>query len=306
MQEKMNIVLAMNSKFVMPSMVCMTSVLENNKTPIDFYILYSKLHDTEIEAMETLVKSYGDNYSLTPIKINETYFRECPTFGRSQESYFRLLIQDVLPSNLDRCLYLDGDTIVQKPLDDFYNTHFEEGKALLVCEDISEILFYHKEMNQILDVPLEYQYFNTGVLLFDLKYFRKNFSAKIFLNYVRDNPSKLKFIDQNVINALCYDIAQFVNSSTYNYLEIFVNPILINDTMEKAVVVHFSLKPWKYNYYGVNGRYWWKYARKVFPFQYMTFSIVNFIYRKCLGLALLVIPISKLKKLKRVVIRSQS
>ena len=127
MKEKMNIALCMNSKYVMPSVVCITSILENNKTPIDFYILYSYLKTEEIEYMKNIVKKYGDNYSLIPIQITEKFFDDSPTLGRSKEAYFRLLISTVLPKNTDRCLYLDGDTIVQKSLDTFYNTSFDHS-----------------------------------------------------------------------------------------------------------------------------------------------------------------------------------
>ena len=104
MKEKMNIALCMNSKYVMPSVVCITSILENNKTPIDFYILYSYLKTEEIEYMKNIVKKYGDNYSLIPIQITEKFFDDSPTLGRSKEAYFRLLISTVLPKNTDRSL----------------------------------------------------------------------------------------------------------------------------------------------------------------------------------------------------------
>jgi lipopolysaccharide biosynthesis glycosyltransferase len=297
MNEKMNIALCMNSKYVMPSMVCITSILENNKSPIDFYILYSNLTDREIDSMKRQVEKYGKQYSLIPIKIDEHNYLMGPIHGRSKEAYYRLLIPTVLPESVERCLYIDGDTLIQKPLDVFYNSPFED-KALIVCEDVGEILFFHKERHSVLNIPIEYRYFNSGVLLFNLTYFREGYDSKIIFDYIENNPEKLKFLDQDVLNALFYDKVKFSYSSLYDYLEILVSHLLVNDNMDKAVIIHFLQKPWRYNYNGVNAKYWWKYGKKIYKLKYFKFSIINFIYRKCLGILLLFIPMTTLKKIK--------
>jgi lipopolysaccharide biosynthesis glycosyltransferase len=294
---KINIALCMNSKYVMPSVVCITSILENNKTPIDFYILYSSLKNEEIKSIEKLIKKYNDNNSLISIKIDENNNLSGPINGRSKEAYYRLLIPTVLPKIVDRCLYLDGDTIVQNSLEDFYNTSFDD-KAFVVNEDMGEILFYHKERHPILNIPPQYKYFNSGVLLINLDYFRKNFDVKTIFDYIKNSSDKLKFLDQDVLNALFYDKVKFVDSFMYDYLEILVSHLLVNDNMEKAVIVHFIQKPWKYTYNGINAKYWWKYGKKIYKFEYFKFSIINFIYRKLLGFTLLFISINSLKKLK--------
>ena len=135
MSEKMNIALCLNSKYVMPSVVCITSILENNTDPIDFYILYSYLTEEELSFMSEHVKKYNKESSLIAIKVDDTLFTDCPIHGRAKEAYFRLLIPLLLPKDIGRCLYLDGDTIVNKSLDEFYMTSFD-GQALVVCEDL--------------------------------------------------------------------------------------------------------------------------------------------------------------------------
>lgn len=293
----MNIVLCMNSKYVMPSMVCILSILENNKKPIDFYILYSNLSEQEISLMKDNVSIYGNNCSLKPIKVSDDFFKDCPIHGRSKEAYFRLLIPMLLPKELNRCLYLDSDVLVNAKLDEFYDTNFED-KSFVVCEDIGEILFFHKERHAILNIPLEYKYFNSGVLLVNLDYFKNNFNFAVIFDYIKNNSEKLKFLDQDVLNALFYDKVKFAYSNLYDYLEILVSHLLVNDNMDKAVIIHFLQKPWKYNYNGVNAKYWWHYGKKLYKKEYLKFLIINFIYRKFLSLLLIFISINKLKKIK--------
>jgi lipopolysaccharide biosynthesis glycosyltransferase len=213
----------MNSGFMMPWVVCITSILENNKTPIDFYIIYSHLEEREIKLLEDTIKKYGDQHSLNKVVVPNDTFSDLPIFGRSKEAYFRLLIPNVMPKNIDRCLYLDWDTVVYKSLESFYNIGFEE-KAFVVNEDMGETIFYHKERHSVLKIPLEYKYFNSGVLLFNLEWFRNNFDMKTVFDWIKNNSDKLKFLDQDVLNANFYDKVKYTDGFLYDYLEILVSP----------------------------------------------------------------------------------
>ena len=42
----------------------------------------------------------------------------------SIEAYYRLMLLDILPSNVKRMFYFDVDIIVNKSLEDFYNINF--------------------------------------------------------------------------------------------------------------------------------------------------------------------------------------
>lgn len=294
----MNIALCLNSSYLKPSLVAMISVMENNSGPIDFYILYSRLNSKEISVMRETVASYGSQYSLRPIEVDKKYFADCPINGRSFEAYFRLLIPTVLPKDVDRCLYIDGDVMVNKSLSEYYKTSFDE-KALIVCEDLGEILFFHKERHAVLGIPLEFRYFNSGVLLMNLDYFREKFPFSKISEYIKLNSDKFKFLDQDVLNALFYDKVKFVDSAKYDYLEILVSHLLANDNMNKAVMVHYLKKPWRWDYSGINAKYWWKYGKKVYGMKYYKFLFINFFFRKLLGIALLIMPIEKIKSFKK-------
>jgi len=178
----------------MPTRVSIISIIENNKSPIDFYIMYSTLKEEEIELIKGDIKKHGDQYTLKTIKINDSFFSDLPIYGRSKVAYFRLLIPNMLPKDIDRCLYLDGDTVIQKSLQNFYNNDFE-GKALVVNEDMGEAILYHKERHPVLKIPLNYKYFNSGVLMFNLEWFRNNFNTNTAFDWIKNNPDKLKFYE---------------------------------------------------------------------------------------------------------------
>jgi lipopolysaccharide biosynthesis glycosyltransferase len=195
-------------------------------------------------------------------------------------------------------LYLDGDAIVQKQLDFFYNTPFD-NQAFVVSEDMGEVLFFHKERHEIFNIPKSYRYFNSGVLLINLDYFRQGYDFNTIFSFVKNNASRLKFLDQDVLNALFYDKVKFIDSIYFDYLEILVSHLLDNNNMDKSTIVHFLKKPWRYDYNGINSEYWWKYGKMVYKFEYLKFLIINLIYRKLLGIILLFTSVKILKKIKK-------
>lgn len=288
--------MCMNKGYIKPSLVCIKSILENNDTPIHFFILHSNLEEEDLKLMESFVKKYGDKHSLFGVKVDGNYFNEGPIHGRAREAYFRLLIPYLLPKEITKCIYLDGDTIVNGKLDSFFEKEFD-GMAFVACEDVGEILFFHKERQEVLGIPKQYRYFNSGVLLLNNKYFRENVKLESISDYIIKNADKLKFLDQDVLNGMFYDKVKLAESNLYDYMEILVSHMLDNENMEKAVIVHFLKKPWRYTYNGVNAKYWWKYAKGMYKLDYIKFSVVNLIFRKSLAILLLFISIKKVKRI---------
>lgn len=291
--EKMNIVLCLNSGYLMPSSVCILSILKNNKNSINFYIIHSGLSGSEISYLEKVIKDENGGSSLFPIQVGKTAFDSSPTFGRSKEAFYRLLIPDLLPKDVKRCLYLDGDILVTKDISDFYFESFDD-KALIACEDIGEILFFSKEMHAKLGIPLNYKYFNSGVLMFNLEYFREKFETINFVNFI-NSQENLKFLDQDVLNGTCFDKVKYTNSAKYNLPEILINPIITNQAVEKAAIIHFLQKPWKATYRGVNRGLWWSYGKQLHKAKYIKFVILNTLYQKALGVVLLFISVASIK-----------
>jgi lipopolysaccharide biosynthesis glycosyltransferase len=293
--EKMNIVLCLNSGYVMPSSVCILSVLQNNKCDINFYVIHSGLSSSEINFLNKVIKDENPKSSLFPICVGETAFDNSPTFGRSKEAFYRLLIPDLLPKEVKRCLYLDGDVLVTKDITNFYFEPFE-GKAMIVSEDIGEILFFSKEQHSKLGIPLEYKYFNSGVLILNLEYFRESLNTLNFVNFI-NSQENLKFLDQDVLNGTCFDKVKYTNSAKYNLPEILINPIVTNQAIDKASIIHFLQKPWRVTYRGVNRGLWWTYGKQLYKIQYLRFIILNTIYQKALAFILLFVSISFVKRI---------
>ena len=100
----------------------------------------------------------------------------------------------------------------------------------------------------------EYSYFNAGVLLINLDYWRKHDIEPQIVSYLQQFPERLLYNDQDVLNAVLYQQRKFL-PYRWNMQDGFFRkkrkiwktslPAL-NAEMPKAVIIHFTggKKPW--------------------------------------------------------------
>ena len=117
----------------------------------------------------------------------------------SRATYYRLLISDLLPETVEKVIYMDCDIIVNKSIQELWDTDLS-GYALAACKQIG--FGYEAER---LGYPIEYGYFNAGVNMINLTYFREHNVSEQLIKYIADNYSKIKYHDQDTLNAVLYD-----------------------------------------------------------------------------------------------------
>lgn len=112
----MNVATALNRKYLLYTGVMLTSLCENNPCHIDIYILHSELTDTDIQRLTECVDKY--DISIHPLYIEKDKFEGKMYTDKmwSIEAYYRLMLLDILPSNVKRMFYFDVDIIVNKSL----------------------------------------------------------------------------------------------------------------------------------------------------------------------------------------------
>lgn len=254
----MNILVAFNDSYAMPTRVMLKSLIENNQGKIDIYVLYVSLTDASINDLSTL---NADRCTLHFIQIDEHILYKVPfTRFYSKEANIRLFAQLYLSEELDRILWLDSDLIVNGEIKEFYNQSFN-GKLYVAYKD--PIQGDSSEKKASLGMPTDAIYINSGVLLMNLEEIRKRVNTEDILKYISEYYSRLDFVDQDVLSGFLYDSIKVVEEEyTYNY---FVSNITLRNRREvyrNDRIIHYAMdrKPWKkgFIYYGFH--LWWKYA----------------------------------------------
>lgn len=280
----MNILIAPNDYYVMPSIVLLQSLFDATEEQLDIYLLHSGLLNENLSKLQQFI--VGHNGKFHPISVNAQTFDEANVSGHiTQEAYYRLLAQDLLPPELDRVLYLDADIIVAQSLQKFYHMPFENADGIpcyyIVCEGtgVSKQLW---DVYDNLGIPYEYPYFNSGVLLINLAHLRETFDTKISLEYIRQKGELLSNHDQDTLNALFYDKVKYVDWHIYNQTILHIaDKHEAKIRLKNAKIIHFAGpdKPWNYIYSSWYFNEFWKYAyRAGYKSLYIKVKIQRFLY----------------------------
>ena len=189
----MDICYATNESFAPYMAVSITSLLENNSSRnVVVHILHSDLSKATKARLQMFERRYK-NAKIQFHKIDDSRFEK---FGLTiehitRETYFRYMIAEVLP-NIDRVLYLDGDTIVNGDISELFDTDLTNCYCAGVSDIYIESIGYKKTLG------LNGLYINAGVILFNLDEMRRtNIAEKIFKLTAENN---FKYQDQDAIN----------------------------------------------------------------------------------------------------------
>ena len=115
-----NFLFSCNAEYLMPLNVSIVSIFENHKDNyINIYILHSNLSDKQKENLISLSHEYKQHIHM--IEVEEKYYSKAPSLRWSKETYYRLLINELLPKNIDRIIYLDCDIVINNSVEELYS-----------------------------------------------------------------------------------------------------------------------------------------------------------------------------------------
>jgi len=212
----MNILIATNTKFIGIASVMLYSLCQSHENvEVNIYLAYHDLREQDIERLQKII-SYFKQKKLFPLDVGGKFAEKVSAKGRfSQEIYYRILVVNLLPQDMERILYLDVDMLIKKDLTEVYETEMNETCPFVVCEDIEGHArgSYEATLDRVA-IPHDYKYFNSGFMLMNLNYLRKRNSIGYILDaFCRE---QYPFPDQDVLNHMYYDKVQFVPWSLYN------------------------------------------------------------------------------------------
>ena len=140
---------------------------------------------------------YGNSLSkyditIIPLMINRSDFdTRLPRNSQwSIETYYRLMLMDILPDNIDRILYLDVDLIINGSVEEFYHVDFK-GYEVIVADDSndkrSRDTFGSKQAEMFKDMlDNGFRYFNADVMLFNVQEIRKTHNFNTYMKAVEE------------------------------------------------------------------------------------------------------------------------
>ncbi|MEI7661397.1 MAG: glycosyltransferase family 8 protein [Bacteroidota bacterium] len=235
----MNIICATDDNFVQHCSVMLASVLVNNEDVI-VWLLSEGLTENNYSILKTEVESKGGIFNY--VEVNSKIISKLPmpdhaSFSHiSPATYYRLLVSEILPLTVHKAIYLDCDIVVRGSLKELWKTEIQDCALGAVHQMWQEIEGAHR-----LNYPVKYGYFNAGVLLVNLDYWRQHdVSAKV-VDYLITHYETIRMHDQDALNAVLHD-KTYRLPCKWNMLHFFFLPYAktITGRFEGRLVLDFA------------------------------------------------------------------
>lgn len=256
--EPINVVCCPDNYYAMPTGVMLCSLCENNKdVDLHIHVVYLELTGENIQLLKKTVEDY--HQSITFYKMDPASLPQIQFFSEQQKlpitAFLRLFVSSILPPDVHRTLYLDGDIIIRKSIRELFNMNLIGYGVAVVPDQIYCYTDIARTYNSLKYSP-SLGYFNSGVLLINLDYWREKGIEEKFLVTIKEYMNVLYHCDQDVLNKVFCDSKIFV-PLTYNFQNIFLaKPEFrkisweynqeIAETALDPIVLHFTgSKPWK-------------------------------------------------------------
>lgn len=266
----MNIATALNRKYIKYTVVMLCSLCENNKEHVDAYLLNSELTDDDVATIKNALNKY--DITIIPLKINRDDFSDALPRNEmwSIETYYRLMLLDLLPESVDRLMYLDVDLVINKSIEEFYHVDFE-GDEIIATDDRKGIVNFdmlsEKQQEMFRDKYEQgYRYFCAGVMLLNIAAMREKYNFKVYMQTIKEWNYEMTAPDQDILNYAHWQHVGYVDWREYDLFARKAHNMNMTykDVSDNVAIVHFAgAKPWNCDncHYDIE-QLWWDYAAK--------------------------------------------
>jgi lipopolysaccharide biosynthesis glycosyltransferase len=163
--------------------------------------------------------------------------------------YYRISIPSLLPSNINKALYLDCDLIIKDDIEKLWS--IELGGYSLAAIEVVNAENSHLEGIMSSDTA----YFNSGVLLMNLSHWRENHVSQKIIQFIQNFQAQIIWGDQDSMNAVLYQhwlsLPLKWNLQT-SFFDINANKckrkMELIEAIAKPAIIHYTgmHKPWDY------------------------------------------------------------
>lgn len=256
------IFLASNNNYAPFVSTTIISIVKNTTAFINFYILDGGINNKNKEKIKK-IKNQFKNFSIEFIDMKNFELERFPNIAHYSTSAFsRYFIPEIKP-HLKKILYLDVDIIVKGDIYELFNQNLENYPLGAILED-----FYPQNSIYLKKIYPKYNggtnYFNSGVLVVELDYFKKNNITNILVNKTNELKDVLNCPDQDVLNIIFENNFKILDYK-FNFMPFHQKHFMKNEKVENPIIIHYTAeKPWK-NSETEGGDDFWEIA-KLSPF----------------------------------------
>ena len=253
----MEILIGFEHNYVMPYGVMLQSLVHNNTKEIIHVhaIINESVTDDDKNVLSQIVRQYDRKNDIFYYLFDKNTISSFPLSSVNhfrEVCYYRLFAASILPTEIEKVLYLDGDMVIRHDLSELWKLDVNEVAVAGAINQTEKVDYYNR-----LHYPMKKKYINNGVAVFNLKYWRENGCEEAFTKMIIDYPERIFMADQDVMNFVLQDSKKLIPIK-FNVQENFYYKLEFmsfdywghKDEVESAIIdpwiLHFAgkAKPW--------------------------------------------------------------
>lgn len=246
-----NVGIACDENYSKYAGVVIASILSNanQEDDLSFYILTDGLSE-KIQADIFKLKEIKD-CQIKIITLENKLFEAYKSIKTHSYipicGFYRLKLASILP-DVDKIIYLDCDVVVNKSLNELYNSDLGEN----IVGGVRDINRRMLKRNP--------SYVNAGMLVMDLKKIREQNIEDEFLNWTKNHIDTIKMGDQEIINEVLKGRIQILDDRWNVQSSNFTNR---SSYTKNPWIIHYvsKRKPWHFGSFSYHKDYYFKYLQ---------------------------------------------
>lgn len=267
--ERYNVVFGVDENYIQHLAVAILSLLmNNNDSKFNIYIICSKLSEEHFNKLRLITDKYEAEIEKIVIH-DERLDNIALTYHFTKANYYRLFIPNFIEEN--KVLYLDADIVVNGPVKDLFSIDLDDNY-------VAAVLNPGFKRHQELGMDLDSAYFNSGVMLINNKLWKKDNICDNVIEYTKENPGRIQFVDQDGLNAIIngkwiklplkYNLQSVVFEKDFKERYNCFSENELEEAKKNPVIIHYtgSSKPWHFRNKHPYKHLYWKYL-KMTPFK---------------------------------------
>lgn len=273
--QEISVACAADDNYMMPLGVMLRSTAENlqPQTRLSVYIMDGGVSDSNKRMLEDTLSPF--TVELIWIQYDFSAVKEFMISHHvSHVAYYRLMIADALPDYVDKVLYLDCDMLVKDDVGKLWDLDLQDEFCKAVPDIACPFVYAHAHpetksswpylasLNPIrnfreLGIDEKAKYFNSGLMLINLRKWREEYISTQFLTCLEENHKNVWCWDQYALNAVMAgkwgELPMVWNqgANIFEFPSLSHGPVDVEKcraVRENPSIVHFTTewKPWHY------------------------------------------------------------
>ena len=201
MVKNYNFIYSTSNEYAPYCATSINSLLINNSDMISegevaVYILSHDLDERNKKVLSSVCVNYNAKIKIVNCKDKVLELLSCGAkLNFNPSSFIRIFIPQLF-QDVDKALFVDSDTYINGSLKEMYDIDLTDSPCAMCCNSP-----VYREMQEEANIDIAEPYYNAGIMLMNLKYWREHNLVDRMLQFYFSKKEGFPTDDQSVINA---------------------------------------------------------------------------------------------------------